>query len=411
LRKLRSFQIACGLIAAHVVVSEVLTLEPGTSVSDRLPALFVPLLILAAAGFTYPRVRPGFAATIALTLAALALTGGALAMASIEPEGFDAYSVSGIGALAAGLLLAWLGSAGLWESRKAQGRPVVRRLLITVASAVFAFEVLLPVGFALVATHRPASPPEGDGIDRPFEEVTITTADGLELEAWNLPSRNGAAVIVYPDRAQSVPHVNMLADNGFGVLALDMRGYGSSEGNPNAFGWGATADIDAAAGFLRGQPDVVEGRVGGLGLSVGGEQMIEAAAVNPALRAVVSEGAGERSVRETLIFGPRAALVVPQQAVLTTAVAVFSGDGPPVALDEAAAGIAPSPVFFIHGEEGQAGEELNEDFYSAAGEPKQIWKVPGAGHVDGLEAAPEEYERHVVDFFEVALDVGSQSTP
>jgi fermentation-respiration switch protein FrsA (DUF1100 family) len=195
----------------------------------------------------------------------------------------------------------------------------------------------------------------------------------------------------------------MLAENGFGVLALDMRGYGSSDGNPNAFGWGATADVNAAVGFLRGRPDVAEGQVGGLGLSVGGEQMIEAAAINPALRAVVSEGAGERSVKETLLFGPEAALTIPQQAVQTLSVTVFGGERAPVALDDAAARVAPRPVFFIYGEDGQEGEQLNEEFYAAAGEPKEIWEVPGSGHTDGIETAPAEYEQRVVGFFEEAL--------
>ncbi|MDQ2675443.1 MAG: hypothetical protein M3Y34_01420, partial [Actinomycetota bacterium] len=120
---------------------------------------------------------------------------------------------------------------------------------------------------------------------------------------------------------------------------------------------------------------------------------------------VVSEGAGERSVRETLLFGARGALVLPQQTVLTAAVAVFSGDSPPVALDEAAAEISPRSVFLIHSEEGQASEELNADYYSAAGEPKDIWEVPGSGHIDGLQTAPEEYERRVVAFFDEALEI------
>jgi fermentation-respiration switch protein FrsA (DUF1100 family) len=131
--------------------------------------------------------------------------------------------------------------------------------------------------------------------------------------------------------------------------------------------------------------------------------MLEAAAGNPALAAVVSEGAGERSVRETLIFGPQAALAIPQQAVLTAAVAVLSGDPPPPSLDELIAEISPRPVLLIYGERGQAGEELNRDYYASAGEPKELWEVPGAGHTGGLDTAPDEYERRVVGFFDRAL--------
>ena len=35
----------------------------------------------------------------------------------------------------------------------------------------------------------------------PGERVAITARDGLRLEGWYVPSRNGAAVIVYPGRS------------------------------------------------------------------------------------------------------------------------------------------------------------------------------------------------------------------
>ena len=93
----------------------------------------------------------------------------------------------------------------------------------------------------------------------------------------------------------------MLAKNGYGVLLVDPRGYGDSQGDPNAYGWGSTKDIDAAVAWLRRRPDVERRRIGGLGVSMGGEQMLEAAARNRGLKAVVSEGAGVRSVREALL--------------------------------------------------------------------------------------------------------------
>ena len=90
----------------------------------------------------------------------------------------------------------------------------------------------------------------------------------------------------------------MLADNGYGVL-LDRRGEGESEGDPNIFGWQGERDIHAAVEFLQNCPDVDPERIGGIGLSVGGEMMIEAAAESTALKAIVSEGV-RRSVRDDL---------------------------------------------------------------------------------------------------------------
>jgi hypothetical protein len=61
-------------------------------------------------------------------------------------------------------------------------------------------------------------------------------------------------------------------------------------------------------------------------------------------------------------------------------------------------------VFFVYGEHGQDGERnLNPTYYAHTRAPKQIWEVPGSGHVGGLDARPKEYERRVVGFFDRTL--------
>ena len=72
----------------------------------------------------------------------------------------------------------------------------------------------------------------------------------------------------------------MLVRHGYGVLLLDARGYDGSEGDPNMFGWDDAKDIDAAVAWLQRRPDVRDGRIGGIGFSVGGEMMLQAAASN-----------------------------------------------------------------------------------------------------------------------------------
>ena len=242
-----------------------------------------------------------------------------------------------------------------------------------------------------------------------YRTVTIATRDGLDLTAWYVRSRNGAAVISFPTRVGKLDRARMLIRHGYGVLILDMRGYESSDGTPNAFGWGATKDIDAAVAWLRRQPDVREGHIGGIGFSVGGEQMLEAAADNRALRAVVSEGAGERSLRESALRGPAGWFSLPVAAVQTGALTVLSDSLPPPSLKDSVARIAPRPLFLIYAGQGGGGEELNVDFYRAAGRPKAIWRIPRAGHVGGLSAEPREYERRVIGFFDHALLPSRQS--
>ena len=168
-------------------------------------------------------------------------------------------------------------------------------------------------------------------LGRPYEEVALRTTDGLELAAWYVPSRNGAALIAYPTRQGKLQQARMLIRHGYGLLLVDARGYDGSEGDPNAFGWEGAADIDAAVAWLQQRPDVVDGRIGGIGFSVGGEVMLEAAASNPGLRAVVSEGAGVRSVREHLLRGPRGWFSLPEAAVPAggrRTMAALTTDGP-----------------------------------------------------------------------------------
>ena len=80
----------------------------------------------------------------------------------------------------------------------------------------------------------------------------------------------------------------MLARHGYGVLLLDPRGQGRSQGD--LVRWAGDRDLIAGATFLQGRPDVDPDRIGGFGSSVGGEILLVAAAQSTAFKAVVSEG-------------------------------------------------------------------------------------------------------------------------
>ncbi len=228
-----------------------------------------------------------------------------------------------------------------------------------------------------------------------------------------MPSRNRAAVVAVPGRSGPLAHARMLARQGYGVLLFDRRGEGQSEGDFNAFGWGGDADIKAALSFLARRPDVDPARIGGLGLSVGGEMMLETAAEDPRLRAVVSEGAGVRSLAEHWSDPGPAAAQKPfsNWVVQTLALAVLADQPPPPGLDGLVDDIAPRPLLLIRGLDGQQQEALNRVLYDAARQPKALWEVAGAGHTAALSALPQEYERRVVGFFDRALAAGHRSVP
>ena len=144
------------------------------------------------------------------------------------------------------------------------------------------------------------------------------------------------------------------------MLLFDRRGQGESEGDPHGFGWEGEKDIKAAIAFLQRRPDVDPERIGGLGLSVGGELMLQAAAETDALKAVVSEGAGSRSVGE---FREMPGAPIPMHAVetmITAGLTLFSNSPPPPLMQDIIGRIAPRPVFLIWATHGVDTEVLNE---------------------------------------------------
>jgi uncharacterized protein len=92
----------------------------------------------------------------------------------------------------------------------------------------------MPVAFAIVVNHKARAPVHAANLGRPYVDVSLRTSDGLRLAGWYVPSRNGAAVIAFPGRKGPVRHARMLVRHGYGVLLLDRRGEGESEGDFNA---------------------------------------------------------------------------------------------------------------------------------------------------------------------------------
>ena len=207
-----------------------------------------------------------------------------------------------------------------------------RRALIGLAAVIPAL-VVGSIGNGYGTTHIGRAAVSPDRLEVAHENVKFTTSDGLELEGWYIPSRNGAAVIAFPGRTGPQRKARMLARHGYGVLLFDRRGEGRSEGEPNSWGWGGDADVKAAIAYLQRRPDVDPDRIGGIGLSVGGELMIETAAETEALAAVVSEGAGARSTTEDMDHDDPAlakwTLGFALSAAKTVAVAVSANQPPP----------------------------------------------------------------------------------
>ena len=362
------------------------------------------LALVAAGGWAYTRVRAGARAAIALLagfLGVLAATEAVYYTAADAPSGDD---FTGFLSLVGGFLLLGIGIRTLWRTRRTDDRlrrRYLRRGLVLAGVVVLIPLVLLPTAIAYVVTHTARAVVPEPNLGATPEDVSFTTRDGLRLEGWFVPSRNGATVIAFPGRSGPQKHARMLVEHGYGVLLFDRRGEGASEGDPNTFGWVGDRDLHAAAAYLRTRPDVDPERIGAIGLSVGGEMLIHTAAHSDAFKAIVSEGASGQSIRDQFANTSTRDAIMGYSAV-TVATALFTSTLPPPRLKSDVARIAPTASFFIYGENGQGGteEKPNKGFYAAAGEPKQLWEVPNGQHIAGITTEPAEYERRVIGFLD-----------
>ena len=396
------------VVALAVVNDAYLDPELGVTAGDHIVSGLVPLALVALLIGVASRLPALIRGWLAVFAGALSIVGGVSdGVRHILVDRLSGDDVTAVLAGLAGIVLVVVGITTLWRTRRDGAR--LRRAAIGLAVLATTVLVVLPTAIAIIATHKARSPVAPVALGRPHESVTLTTSDGFKLHASYVPSRNGAAVIAFPGRSQPVPHARLLIRHGYGVLLLDRRGEGASEGDYNAFGWTGERDLLAAIGYLRQRPEVNPDRIGGLGLSVGGELLLQTAAHTPTLRAVVSEGAGQRSLAEHL-DNPRVGKVqrwFTGMLAQTAAVAVLSNSTPPDGLADLVPQIAPRQVLLIQARHGNPDEVLNEVYDRAAGPSSERWVAQGS-HTGALAAAPTEYQRRVVGFFDRTLRPGAR---
>ena len=280
-------------------------------------------------------------------------------------------------------------------------------LLIGVALAAMIAMRNYRAAYSLVEADPPATvlgTPGATGIAG-LENVTFTSQDRLQLGAWYRAPSAGAIVIIThgtnTDRSSMLPELRLLTNAGFGVLAFDWPGLGTSQGTIRWDGQARRA-LTAAIDWVSKQPGVDRARIGGLGFSIGANLMTEVAAQDPRLRAVVLEApatafADYMNLHFThwhLLSEWPARWAIRNSGLLETG---FE----PVRLVGA---IAPRPILILGGTaDADIPPELVSKVYAAAREPKSIWIVRGAQHGGYSEVAATEYARRITDFFAQGL--------
>lgn len=232
----------------------------------------------------------------------------------------------------------------------------------------------------------------------PFEDIMLTTEDGLKLAAWYTPPQNGALILVahgYNDNRPESIHV-LFAKNDYGVLSWDFRAHSGSEGEISTLGYYERMDVEAALDFALAQADVEH--IGAWGGSMGAATVILSAAEHSEIEAVIADSAFP-ALQDVLRLNMPITFFQP--FVLFWSEYYSGAKIEDVSIEGVIGRISPRPVFIIDGWEGGA-ITMNSPYrlYDAAQEPKEIWVEDGVPHLSMYANNPRKYERKVIQFFD-----------
>ena len=260
----------------------------------------------------------------------------------------------------------------------------------------------------LPAEGQPATPAD---LGLVYEDVRFTTDDGVTLSGWLVGAGRDTRAAVVLMHGFSWHRLPWLADfvpwlqRRYHVLQFDFRGHGGSDDAPITLGTLEQRDVAAAVRFLEGRG---LGPIALMGVSMGGSVAIMAAPDLP-VAAVVADAAyaelhdpiANRMQEAGLPAVRLGARLVVGAASLRARVRLRS----PI---HRVAHIAPRGLLLISpGEDRLVSPAQSERLFRAAGEPKELVVVEGAGHAEAHAAAPELYERRVLDFLGRHLDGAS----
>lgn len=239
-----------------------------------------------------------------------------------------------------------------------------------------------------------------------LEAVSFLRADSATIAGWYAPSTNGAGVVLthgsMSDRRSMVAEARALSAAGFGVLLFDWPGHGESEGIIQ-IGASEMGALESAIDFLTARADIDPGRIGGVGVSIGGYLLAAALAADARLRAAVLVGA-PAGIRSQTLWEYR------RWGALTQYPALFAQRRSGVPLD------APSAVELLSKSNCRilviAGTEdpiippgAPHQLAAACGATGELWLIPGAGHGDFAEFVPTQYPGRIVEYFQRVLSV------
>lgn len=240
---------------------------------------------------------------------------------------------------------------------------------------------------------------QANGIE--YQEIELTTEDGVTLSAWYTPSKNGAVILIahgYGDKRAEDFHA-LFASHGYGVVAWDFRAHGKSGGEFSSLGYYETLDAKAALDFALAQSDVEH--VGAWGGSMGAVTMIRAAAQYPQIEALIADSPFVTLEEEMDLRIPF--------PMMRSLIQFFAERESGTSIDlvrpvDEIASISPRPVFIIQGMgDGMVPLDSAKRLYDAAGEPRQLWVEEDVPHLNMYAYYKTRYIKRTIKFFDEYL--------
>jgi alpha/beta superfamily hydrolase len=400
--------VGCLLVAGVELIIALVDTDVAAPLVAVRAAIVALLTVLAVATTIRKSESPtpsrlAAAGACALLLGTMGVGAGAvIGVAGLLVEGPSPTALFGVVALAAALALTVVGISWLLRSL-----PNRWQLLGIPGTFLVAQFWLLPVVMAMLGTHAPqaaftAQAPAG------AQRVTFAAADGTALAGWYTPSTNGATVIVLAGaggtKADTAGQAAVLARHGYGVLAYDTRGSGESGGHSMLWGWGGERDLGAAVTYLESRADVDRGRIGVLGLSMGGEIAITGAALDPRLKAVVAEGAAARTCADLSILPTDMEGVIHRaDSCLGWSLAGLMTNAPePQPLSDAVRALGTRPLLLIAADLPEE-RAATSAWHATAPATIQLWQPANTAHTAGLATHAAEWESRVIAFLDASL--------
>jgi pimeloyl-ACP methyl ester carboxylesterase len=383
--------VALTLVGLHLVVLALATRGALAAIGAMAWLVAAPLLLRAFArgGRALRIVVTGVPGPIALAAGTIAHVGHA---ALNGPAFLD---VTGILVAVAGALLVGLACEAAFTGTRRWTKLLALPLAL-LALQFYVFPVLV-TGTIATNTDR-----HDVGALAGAEDVAFIASDGVRLRGWFVPGADKAVVVLHGShgtRASTKSYIRLLHAAGYSVLAYDARGHGASGGSENAFGWQGDRDIAGAVTYLRGRG--IE-RIAALGLSMGGEEALRAAANGVGVSAVIADGAGAGTL-------PDAKIEQDTQSPLFSAVtwigmrtvALFSEQSEPAGLGQIVSRIRVPTLLIASNRRFE--RHIDSVFRDRIGTHATLWYVADAGHTQAFARHPEAYRTRVLGFLADAL--------